>query len=96
LKKLAASPMARHRGAYYIRLMVVDKPGVVADVTAALRDEDVSLESMLQRARSPGEPVPVVLTTHESEEAAMRRALDRIAALGSVVEPPHVIRIESL
>jgi homoserine dehydrogenase len=96
LKKLPASPMARHRGAYYIRLMVVDKPGVVADVTAALRDEAVSLESMLQRARSPGEPVPVVLTTHESEEAAMRRALDRIAALGSVVEPPHVIRIESL
>jgi homoserine dehydrogenase len=96
LQKLAAAPMARHRGAYYIRLMVVDKPGVIADVAAALRDEEVSLESMLQRARSPGEPVPVVLTTHETEEAAMRRALDRIAALGSVVEAPHVIRIESL
>ena len=88
--------MTRHRGAYYIRLMVVDKPGVIADVAAALRDEEVSLESMLQRARSPGEPVPVVLTTHETEEAAMRRALDRIAALGSVVEAAHVIRIESL
>ena len=96
LKKLAAAPMTRHRGAYYIRLMVVDKPGVIADVAAALRDEEVSLESMLQRARSPGEPVPVVLTTHETEEAAMRRALDRIAALGSVVEAAHVIRIESL
>jgi homoserine dehydrogenase len=96
LKKLPASPMARHRGAYYIRLMVVDKPGVIADVTAALRDVEVSLESMLQRARSPGEPVPVVLTTHDTEEAAMQRALARIAALGSVVEPPHVIRIESL
>jgi homoserine dehydrogenase len=96
LKNLPASPMARHRGAYYIRLMVVDKPGVIADVTAALRDEEVSLESMLQRARSPGEGVPVVLTTHETEEAAMQRALDRIARLGSVVEAPHVIRIESL
>ncbi len=96
LKRLPASPMARHRGAYYIRLMVVDKPGVIADVTAALRDVEVSLESMLQRARSPGEPVPVVLTTHDTEEAAMQRALARIAALGSVVEPPHVIRIESL
>ncbi len=96
LKKLPASPMARHRGAYYIRLMVVDKPGVIADVTAALRDVEVSLESMLQRARSPGEPVPVVLTTHDTEEVAMQRALARIAALGSVVEPPHVIRIESL
>ena len=96
LKQLPASPMARHQGAYYIRLMVVDKPGVIADVAAALRDEEVSMESMLQRARAPGEAVPVVLTTHETEEAAMRRALDRIARLASVVEPPHMIRIESL
>jgi homoserine dehydrogenase len=96
LKKASASPMARHRGAYYVRLMVVDKPGVIADVAAALRDEEVSMESMLQRARAPGEAVPVVLTTHEMEEAAMRRAFERIAALGSVVEPPHMIRIESL
>jgi homoserine dehydrogenase len=96
LKRLAASPLARHRGAYYIRLMVVDKPGVIADVAAALRDEEVSMEAMIQRARAPGEAVPVVLTTHETEEAAMRRALARITQLGSVVEPPHMIRIESL
>jgi homoserine dehydrogenase len=96
LKRLPASPLARHRGAYYIRLMVVDKPGVIADVAAALRDEEVSMEAMIQRARSPGEPVPVVLTTHETEEAAMRRALERITRLASVTEPPHMIRIESL
>ena len=54
------------------------------------------MESMLQRARAPGEAVPVVLTTHETEEAAMRRALTSIAGLGSVVEPPHMIRIEAL
>jgi len=96
LRRLPAAPMARHRGAYYIRLMVVDKPGVIADVAAALRDQEVSLESMLQRARAPGEAVPVVLTTHETEEAAMRRALDRIAMLDSVAEPPHMIRIEAL
>ena len=96
LRRLPAAPMARHRGAYYIRLMVVDKPGVIADVAAALRDQEVSLESMLQRARAPGEAVPVVLTTHETEEAAMRRALDRIAQLDSVAEPPHMIRIEAL
>ena len=96
LKRLPASPLARHRGAYYIRLMVVDKPGVIADVADALRDEEVSMEAMIQRARSPGEPVPVVLTTHETEEAAMRRALERITRLASVTEPPHMIRIESL
>jgi homoserine dehydrogenase len=96
LKQLPASPMERHRGAYYVRLMVWDRPGVIADVTAALRDEQVSLESMLQRGRAPDEAVPVVLTTHETEEASMRRALARIAALNTVVEPPHMIRIETL
>jgi homoserine dehydrogenase len=90
------SPMDRRVGAYYIRLMVVDRPGVIADVTAALRDEKVSLESMLQRGRSPEEKVPVVLTTHDTEEAAMNRALKRIADYGAVLEPPRAIRIETL
>lgn len=89
-------PMSRHRGAYYLRLMVLDQPGVIADVTGALRDAKISLESMLQRGRAPGEAVPVVLVTHECEEAQMQSALARIAALPSVVEQPAVIRIEVL
>jgi homoserine dehydrogenase len=88
--------MLHHEGAYYVRLMVFDRPGVIADITAALRDEQVSLESMIQRGRSPGEAVPVVLTTHITEEAAMRRALDRIAHLDTVLEPPRMIRVEDL
>ncbi len=83
-------------GPYYLRLMVVDRPGVIADVTGALRDAGISLESMLQRGRSPGEAVPVVLTTHEAHETAMTEALSRIAALDAVLEPPALIRIESL
>ncbi|MDZ4734972.1 MAG: homoserine dehydrogenase [Rhodospirillaceae bacterium] len=91
-----AQPMAKHRGAYYVRLMVRDRPGVIADVAAALRDENVSMEAMLQRGRAPDETVPVVITTHVTEEAGMRRALDRIATQGAVTEPPHMIRIEPL
>jgi homoserine dehydrogenase len=94
LAALPGAPMERHEGAYYIRLMVVDQPGVIADVAAALRDEHVSMASMIQRGRAPGEAVPVVLTTHVTVEAAMRRALDRIAALDTVLEPPRMIRIE--
>jgi len=89
-------PMDEHYGAYYVRLMVVDRPGVIADVSAVLRDEQVSMESMLQRGRAPGEPVPVVITTHETREASMARALSRIGELDSIVEPPRMIRIESL
>ena len=70
--------------------------GVIADVTGVLRDHAISLESMLQRGRSPGEAVPVVLVTHDTEEAAMRAALARIAALDAVLEKPALIRIEPL
>jgi len=94
LREIPGVPIERHHGAYYIRLMVVDQPGVIADVAAALRDEQVSMESMIQRGRAPGEAVPVVMTTHITVEAAMRRALQRIEALDTVLEPPRMIRIE--
>lgn len=94
LEKLPTLPMEEHRGAYYLRLLVVDKPGVIADVAAALRDEGISVEAMVQRGRAPGEAVPVVIVTHETSEAQMRRSLARIEALESCLEPPRMIRIE--
>jgi homoserine dehydrogenase len=94
LKKLKPRPIEKRYGAYYLRLMVVDRPGVIADVTSMLRDQNVSMESMLQRVRAPGGNVPVVLTTHETEEACMNAVIAQIAALDAVVEPPHLIRIE--
>jgi len=96
LRHLPSLPMERHEGSYYLRLMVVDRPGVIADIAAALRDEDISVEAMLQRGRAPGESVPVVITTHETEDAAMTRALARIAAIKAIIEPPRRIRIEAL
>jgi homoserine dehydrogenase len=89
------SPMDRHQGAYYMRLMVQDRPGVISAVSGALAKERISLEAMLQRGRSQSGEVPVVLTTHETEEAAMRRALARIAKLKAVAEEPCLIRIEA-
>ncbi len=96
-RPLPAAPMDRHYGAYYFRLMVVDRPGVMADVAACLRDHEVSIEALIQRARNPGEPVPIVLTTHETTEAAddRRAGGDRRAGQRSL-EPPRMIRIESL
>ena len=97
LSHVPSVPMSSHVGAYYLRLMVLDRPGVIADVTAALRDAGISMESMLQRGRgrSPGEAVPVVLTTHETRESSMRLALARIAELNTVLEAPAMIRIEA-
>lgn len=96
LAALPAAPMERHQGAYYFRLMVVDRPGVMADVTACLRDQEVSIEALIQRARNPGELVPIVLTTHETTEARITAALARIGAFPTVLEPPLMVRIEAL
>lgn len=94
LAHLPTVPMSAHVGAYCMRLMVVDRSGVIADVTAALRDAGVSLQSMLQHGRAPDEAVSVVLVTHETNEAAIRAALDEIGRMDAVLEPPTLIRIE--
>ena len=65
--------MAAHAGSYYIRLMVLDQPGVLADISAVLRDHEVSIESLIQRGRNPGQAVPIVLTSHDTTEAAHAR-----------------------
>ncbi|MEC8288996.1 MAG: homoserine dehydrogenase, partial [Pseudomonadota bacterium] len=84
------------QGPYYLRLMVLDRPGVIADVSAALKEEGVSVEVLLQRGRSEEGSVPVVLKLHETVEANVRRAVEQIAQLDSVVERPCMIRIEEL
>jgi homoserine dehydrogenase len=94
LAESPAVPVQKHVGAYFLRLMVVDQPGVLADVTAILRDCNVSLESMLQHGRAPGEAVPIVLVTHETNEGAINQAIARIGKLASVLEAPALIRIE--
>lgn len=96
LRGTRPAPMETLEGRFYVRLMVIDRPGVLADVTAILRDEHVSMESMLQRGRDPMEKVPVALTTHEVDEASMRRALEKIGRLEAVLEPPAMIRIVEL
>jgi homoserine dehydrogenase len=94
LAAIPSLPMDRHSGPYYVRLMVIDKPGVFADIAATLRHNEISLESVLQRSREPGGVVPVVLTAHETNEASMQRALAAIEAIEAVREPPNMIRIE--
>ncbi len=83
-------------GSYYLRLTVYDRPGVLADLTAVFRDEKVSVEAMIQRGRAPEDVVPVVLTTHETDEASIQRSIARIGALDVVTEDPRLIRIEAI
>jgi homoserine dehydrogenase len=83
------------RSAYYLRFQVLDVPGVMAEISRHLANDGVSIESMLQRGRAPGEPVAIVMITHEAQHVAVLRALKAIAASDKVFEAPCMIPMES-
>ena len=95
LKASQPVPVEKHRGTYYIRLRVDDRPGVMADITAVLAKENVSIESLLQRGQAAGGGVYIVLTTHEIVEASVSAALNRFTLLECVLETPTMLRIEA-
>jgi homoserine dehydrogenase len=87
-------PVARRRGAWYVRLCVSDQPGVVAGIAGILRDEAISIESLLQFGRSRTDSVPVILITHDVAEDALFRAVDAIAGLPFVWDKPFCLRLQ--
>ena len=82
------------RCSYYLRIGVDDKPGVLASVTSILKENGISLKSFIQHSHAAGETVQLVLTTHETEESAMVKAINAVASLDTVREAPFMIRIE--
>lgn len=90
------APMETLMCSCYIRLDVVDKPGVLADVTGIFREHAISMRSFVQHSRQPGEMVEIAVTTHDARESSMEAALSEIAALPAVINPPQRIRIEPM
>lgn len=93
LEDVPAADPASHVGRYYIRLTVVDRPGVLAELTAILRDLSVSVESLIQRGGAPDGAVYFVLTTHAGPQQAVSDALARIGTLDSVTSAPVMMHI---
>lgn len=96
LSQLAAPQRATpvERGRYYVRLLVQDKPGVVAAVSDRLAHENVSIESFLQMPAYDSPVVPIVLTTQNCTRTALDAAAAAIESLGAVTEPPRIMPIE--
>lgn len=99
--------LGKHQGAYYIRLSVYDRPGAMAAIASRMAEQEVSLESIVQRrprhalpgsGSRPelGHPTSVVLITHETTEEAIRTAIAAIEDDGKISDKPQVIRIEQL
>jgi homoserine dehydrogenase len=89
--------MRAHEGGYFIRLTVHDRAGVFAAIAKRMADNDISLESIVQRQSTDNQPEAtktVILVTHETTEAAVKKALDGIVKDGHATDKPQMIRIE--
>jgi homoserine dehydrogenase len=94
LEALVPAGSGHRLGRSYVRFMVADRPGVLAEITAAMRDGGVSIESFIQRGRAEthGE-VMVAMVTHEGPESAVTEALRLLEGSPSLSEPPFVMHI---
>lgn len=92
LEAMAPADSGHRLSRSYIRFMVTDRPGVLAEITAALRDAGVSIESLIQKGRS-GDSVMVAMVTHEGPESAVSKALQLLEGSECLTEPPLVLQI---
>jgi homoserine dehydrogenase len=95
LKALTPADSGAALSAYYLRFEVLDVPGVLAEIAGRLSEANVSIESMIQRGRAPGESVAIVMITHESPQNAVERALKAISASDKVRARPCMIPMEA-
>ena len=95
LTRLKPADGAAQTSSWYLRFEVLDKPGVLAAIATRLAEAGVSIESMIQRGRSPGEPVAIVMITHDAPQAAVSSALKAIGASDMVRAAPCMIPMET-
>ena len=82
---------------YYLRMRVLDKPGVLADITRILADSDISIDAMIQREAGEGESqTDIIILTHQTVEKNAVAAIARIEGLDSVQGKVTRLRLEAL
>ena len=94
LATLPPAETGHRRGRAYLRFSVADKPGVLAEITAAMRDAGVSIESLIQKGRpEEGGEVLVAIVTHDGPERCVSEALALLEQSPSLTEPPLVMHL---
>ena len=96
VSQLPIMPMEEITTAYYLRLLAVDRPGVLARVATILAEQGISIEALIQKEATEGELVPIILLTHRTKEKQMNEAIREIEAMADIAGPVTRIRVESL
>lgn len=87
--------MDRVRSAWYLRVQVEDRPGVMSELASCLGAQGISIEALIQKPpKAPGDAVSVLVLSNEAARAALHRAVQAIAAMDAVREAPQVIPVE--
>jgi homoserine dehydrogenase len=73
---------------YYLRFVVMDRPGILASIASALARQGVNLDAVLQEPGYPKDRLPFVITVEPCEEAALTKALDELTSADWHAEPP--------
>ncbi|MEC5386682.1 homoserine dehydrogenase [Uliginosibacterium sp. H3] len=97
LADLPLLPIEQIETAYYLRMRVEDKPGVLADITRILADNAISIDAMLQKEPGEGEAqTDIIILTHRTIEGQANKAITNIESLPTVVGAVKRIRLEEL
>ena len=97
ISELPVVPMDEVESAYYVRMQVVDRPGVLRDITRILSDLEISIEAIVQKEPPTGETlVAIILLTRVVPEQNMNRAIEQMEALDAVFGSIARIRMEHL
>jgi homoserine dehydrogenase len=97
LSDIRVLPMEEVVTSYYLRMRVLDRPGVLADITRILADGMISIDAMIQREPGEGEEqVDIIMLTHEAREKQVNEAIRAIEGLPVVTGQVTRIRLENL
>ena len=91
--RLRLADLSEIPGQYYLRLQVIDRPGVLAEVAHEMARHGVSIASLNQPKVSGGESAMLILTTHESNEGSIKKTIRDLKRLESVLTAPFLLRI---
>ena len=94
IEDIRLMPMEEIVTKYYFRFSAVDRPGVLSNISGVLGANDISIAAVIQKGRRLDGAVPIVMTTHESREKNVRKALKEIDRLDVVRDKTVLIRIE--
>lgn len=95
MKTAGRAPSGNRKGKSYIRFVVTDKPGVLAEITAAMRDADVSIESLIQTEKTSEGNVLISMVTHDALEGDVTGSLASLSSSTSVTGKPMIMHLLS-